>query len=244
MKKGFIITLLALFTLSAQAQNTSVFKITPLKALNGKLGLSYERTFNEKASFVIGFQAVFPSSLNAANNTLAEAEFEGGSTFDNVNLDGFSRNFGVKVTPELRLYLSGNAPTGFYLKGFGRFTRSQVSWENIYNANTGEDVNYDFRFPTTIGGLGAGLGNQWALGENFVIDWNIGLGIGAMNIGVVGDASAPSAESINEFFTQIEEGIGTPFIDPVTENSVSRTFGSATIALPLVISRLSVGYIF
>lgn len=246
MKKIGIIALLSFFAMQGMAQG--VIKIAPLKLINTKVALGYEHVVSDHVTLGGGLQIVLPRGLNNFNETLQES-FTAANGFDvensNLELSGFSRKLGVKITPEARYYFGGNAPNGFYAMGFLRYTRTEWGWENSYTAvqTNNQEVNYDISAPLTIGGAGLGLGVQGVIGDKFTIDWNIGLGGGAYSLNIKGDISAPSSNAINEFFSDIERTLadGEEFLNTVSTTSVSGESGAFTTANILLISRFTVG---
>ncbi|MEO0899222.1 MAG: hypothetical protein AAFY71_22615 [Bacteroidota bacterium] len=244
--KRIIITLTAvLFSLATFAQ-TNIVKIAPLKLVNSKLALGYERPLSEKTSINVGLQIVLPSGFNNFNTNLQESFRQTYPNLNGLQDGGISRGVGFKVTPEFRFYTGGNAPEGFYLAVMGRISRSDYEYESSYITNDrSETVVFTFAAPSTTLGAAVGLGFQKKLGENFLIDWNLNAGAAANLVSLRGKVDAPSVEAINELITELEVALEEPGIfDRVTTNSVDQSFGTGNIPAPLLISRLSVGYFF
>ncbi|MCI4670799.1 MAG: hypothetical protein MRZ79_21870 [Bacteroidia bacterium] len=242
IKQTIIVALFSLFTLQGMAQG--VVKLAPLKLFNGKIAVGYEHVLNDNWTAGVGLQVVMPNNLDTFNEGLQDAftNSQDLNFSDRLQFSGFSRKTGVKVTPEARYYFSGNAPKGFYAMGFARYTRTAWGWENTYTTTNGEVVNYSLTTPVTVAGLGVGLGVQAIIADVVTIDWNTGLGGAAYALGINGEISAPTAEGINEFFNDIENGLGEEFLNTVTTNTVNESLGTITTPSLILISRLSVGF--
>lgn len=240
-----LIVLISFFSLQGMAQG--VVKIAPLKLINSKIAVGYEHIVNEKITLGGSIQVILPNNFNNFNASLQEGVTNAnGGTIENTNLEltGFSRKAGVKITPEARYYFSGNAPRGIYGMAFLRYSRLGYGWENTYIAEqtNNEEVDFNISVPLTVAGGGLGLGVQAVIKDKVTIDWNNGLGFGAYSVNVRGDVSAPSSNAINEFFSDIERNlVGEEFLNTVSTNTVTEESGAITTANLILISRLTVG---
>ena len=107
---------------------------------------------------------------------------------------------GYGVTPELRFYPGkkeeNQAPHGFYLAPYARFSGYKVSADLDYNDGT---KTYETTVSAGVRGVGAGLmmGSQWLVGKHFTIDWWI-LGGGMNKYNVIVTASNPQFKDFTD----------------------------------------------
>lgn len=146
------------------------------------------------------------------------------------------------VTPEYRFYLSGNAPTGFYLAPFARYQNLYFEQEYSFTASNGKV--YRPIIGGTINNVGAGLlmGTQFKLGSNMTLDWWIAgpmYGTSKSDLSGTTDMSDLSAadranlendiESVDIPLTKIDATVGNNRIDVKLDGPFAgiRAFGFA-----------------
>ncbi|TXK21364.1 DUF3575 domain-containing protein [Pontibacter qinzhouensis] len=142
MKKVFLIlfAIAAIASGTAQAQ-TNVFKVNVFSPIVRTGSVFYERSISEDKSAQLGL-------------------FYTGFSIEGTSFKGFG------VTPEFRKYLSKSkeAPEGFYLAPFLRYQSFKLTADKVEMEGTEGKATYN-----TFGG-GLLIGNQWVLGDRFVID--------------------------------------------------------------------------
>lgn len=140
----FLFTIVALTAGTAQAQG-NIFKINILSPIVRTGSVFYERTIADDKSVQLG---AFYTGFNV----------------------GETRFSGFGITPEFRKYFtkSKQAPAGFYVAPFLRYQSFKLKVEpsEDWDDESGTEAKGSLN---TFGG-GLIVGNQWILGERFVID--------------------------------------------------------------------------
>jgi hypothetical protein len=145
-------------SVSSDAQN--LVKLNPLSLFTKTIAMSYERVLSDNMSFQLGAQYTFPRKASIFGSDILG---------DNGELNRFA------VTPELRYFPSGHAPTGFYLAPFVRYVNFSAKGDIT------KDINGD-NTPETFSGkitqntysLGGVIGGQWLFGEHVSLEAYIG----------------------------------------------------------------------
>lgn len=125
----------------------NLIKINPLSLVAATGSFAYERVINERMSGQLGF--LF---------TRYSGRITGGRT-----LSGFA------VTPELRYYLTGTAPQGFFVAPFLRYRRTSLEGDVTVQGRT-----FDGTLQIDNFGGGVLVGGQFLLGERFSFEGFIG----------------------------------------------------------------------
>jgi len=168
MKKigwSFLIGLLTMLSLNAQEiinekeeislMPKHTIKVFPLNALNGEIGIGYERTIKPKISL---------------NFTLIQEFYQ--RNFSNTD---YERSYNAIVQTELRFYLSKRkkAPEGWFT-GLGGL----IEYNNIKRIDNRLNTKDKFRFQA---GVSSKMGYQWILKKalkGFTIETAIGMEYG------------------------------------------------------------------
>ena len=134
--------------------------------------LSYERVINQKVTVQIGAYYTFFDNagiLNSNNNN------NNGNNNGNNNYESDYELRGFGITPEIRLYPYGTAPTGFFVGLAPRF--------QAYTATYNDYANQGFGFTevkTAALGLGIIFGQQWIIGDSICLDLFLGPSVNAI----------------------------------------------------------------
>jgi len=129
------------------------------------IALQYEYGFHKNFSAALGVSYLVPRKLP----TLVYDEPSSVDGFISPKFGGFS------ITPEVRFYPgkkeTRQAPHGFYLAPYFRYTRYKVSGD--YNDVVSASVTNKYKGTATYSGNSFGLmiGSQWIIGKHFSIDW-------------------------------------------------------------------------
>jgi|GEM_PF-219229 len=127
--------------------HNNLIKINPLSLVAATGSFAYERVINERMSGQLGF--LF---------TRYSGRVTGGRP-----LTGFA------VTPELRYYLTGSAPQGFFVAPFLRYRRTSLEGDVTVQGRT-----FDGTLRINNFGGGVLVGGQFLLGERFSFEGFIG----------------------------------------------------------------------
>ena len=170
-------------TTPAQPASSGTTQLEPYRKNSVKLNLSslvfnnysfsYERSFNRKFSFVVGFSAMpqkrvtsLPVVDKALDNWLEE-DHDFMKDFDAISVGSNA------LTGELRYY-TGKHPgaRGFYVSLYGRYTNANIDYLHEYETS---DKVYHIPFDGKLQGIGGGLmiGAQWLVAKRFTLDWYI-----------------------------------------------------------------------
>ena len=129
------------------------------------LALQYEYGFHKNFSAALGVSYLVPRKMP----TQVYDEPSSADGFISPKFGGFS------ITPEIRFYPgkkeTRQAPHGFYLAPYFRYTRYTVSAD--YNEVVSPTVTNKYKGTATYSGNSFGLmiGSQWIIGKHFSIDW-------------------------------------------------------------------------
>lgn len=140
--------------------------------------IQLERVVGPKHSFAVSVGFGAKASLPFKDILLDQfgSDPDASDIIESVMFNRFS------ITPEFRFYLGRKqAPTGFYLAPFLRYTR--MDSEQSYSFTDSDNTRHNIDFKGTLTGIGGGLmmGSQWALGRNVVLDlWLAGPFYGSM----------------------------------------------------------------
>ncbi|MCJ8163733.1 DUF3575 domain-containing protein [Pontibacter sp. E15-1] len=97
--------------------------------------------------------------------------FTTGASIKDVDFKGYG------FTPEIRYYISDNAPSGFYVAGYGRVLNYKLTVEDKEKGET---------YEATYKPIGAGVaaGNQFIFNNGISVDLFLGVGVngGSLNI--------------------------------------------------------------
>jgi hypothetical protein len=139
---------------SGGSEATGVVKLNVLSLFTRTGSLSYEHVLSDKLSLQLGVQYTLPRRARILGvNLLGE--------------DGRMNRF--SVTPELRYYPAGAAPTGFYVGPFARYVNLSVSGDVTQDIN-GQTRTVSGRVTQNTYSFGGVLGGQWVFGEHFSLD--------------------------------------------------------------------------
>lgn len=145
---------------TAQAQSSAI-KINPTSLLVATFNASFEHAVSDKSSFQIG------------------AFYTGFSVVD-TKFSGFG------ITPEYRIYLTGEAMQGFFVAPYLRyqnFTLTNPEYTD-YDSSGQPFTTRDEASLNTFGG-GINTGYQWIFGEHFVLEPFLRLGYSGGSVKLV-----------------------------------------------------------
>jgi len=166
MKKHILYLLLTLLTFPALAQlngngdRNNLIKWNPLGLVYNNIPLTYERVLTPQFSAVVNASTLIPSGLPTSYGIQGTVAAE--------TTPGFLWGFGV--TPEFRWYVMENAPDGFYISPYFRYSRYTLKFSGqatVDNQTYLVEAKGLFR---EIGG-GAQFGYQWTIKEQLAIDF-------------------------------------------------------------------------
>jgi hypothetical protein len=197
----------------------TIIKVNLTSLVFKNASLQIERVTSPKTSFALGVSYMpetglpFASSLSEQFGDNADAQ----RAIETTRLRSFT------ITPEYRFYLSGHAPTGFYIAPFARYQNLYFQQEYSFTASSGKVHN-----PViggTINNIGGGilLGTQFKLGSKVTLDWWIAgpiYGTSSGNLSGTDDMSDLSAEDRANLEGDIE-GVDIPLtkIDATVGNN-------------------------
>jgi len=230
MKKNilFISIALMLFTNSAFAQQ-NVVKLNLFGVAITNVPLSYERALNENMSAVVTI-SYLPS--RALPKFAIESQ-DTSAGFGNLKLNGFS------ISPEFRFYPgSGEAPKGFYIAPYLRYSFYKASTPYYYKETTGVVSKLETAVRFNYYGAGFQIGKHWLIGDKFSIDWSIiGLGYGSFKTAfrVSGDLQDDTYSEVEgEYSTKVKK-LGT-VTGKVTEDYAEISIAKGMPALRIAFS--------
>lgn len=236
-----LLAILAMVLVSPLMAQQHVIKLTPGKLVGpiNNLQLGYEYVISDKVTVGADIKIAFPTSVENAAFEIDSISTESG-TIESLDL-----NSGFSITPQVRFYLSDDAPTGFYLNPWLRFFSYNLASDILWTEVAGVS---DITAEATYGGFGGGfnIGWQWLLGDAFVIDWNMGLGALPTRISLSGSVTGPLADDVQDFIDEVNEGLtDAPLIGGQIEGSSDGIDGQTSyFTMPVFRSNLSIGYAF
>jgi hypothetical protein len=216
----FILPILLLFAQTAQAHSfasaadlpkNNVIKLNFSSLAFGNASFQYERIFAGRMSFAMGVSYMPETGLPFANLLMDQFGHNDDArrAIETTRLSVFS------LTPEIRFYLSKNAPSGVYLAPFARYTMMEMNQVYAFTASNG--LRY---YPDVDGSLnyiagGLLFGYQFLLGKHFNIDlWIAGPYIGSMNGSFVAiDYKADMNETIRNDLKRDIESFEIPLVN-------------------------------
>lgn len=213
MKRLFILPLVlsAVFSFNTvfaqEAQHVAKLNLAAFSFRN--VSLQYEKPFSDKMSAGLGLRFMIPRTIPAYVD----------ATEDGSGSTGDSKMTGWSVTPEFRFYTGGEAPTGFYLAPYFRYTNFKLETEGSYV----DDDGFTQYYPLTgkYNGFGGGImiGNQWLINDKFSIDWwIIGVHYGTATASLEGETTtgawtANEQQDIENELEATEVPFGTTEVD-------------------------------
>ncbi len=222
----------------AQKNPKNTVKLNVPGLVVGAINVQYERVLSPKVSAVLGVSYFIPASSRVLKG-ISTSEFK-------VNKNTMS---GFGVMPEIRFYLSGKseAPRGFYIAPYGRFSRKTIDLDvnaTVDFITKGKDIDTKFVGSgsfTTFGG-GILIGAQWIFPNNLTLDWWIlGLGVTSTKFDVTsnGDYSDLDLSGID---SSVQDS-GFP-IKLTTKTSPTQLNAEGSILLPDFRMGIAFGYAF
>lgn len=212
---------------AASAQETvslknNIVKINLSSLAFSNISLQYERVLTPKTSFALGTSYMPKTGLPFANSLKEQwgDNPDARRAIETTQLSSFT------ITPEYRFYLSGKAPSGFYVAPFARYQKMNL--EQVYQFTASSGKVHSPLISGDINNIGGGVlfGAQWLLGKSVSLDWWIaGPVVGSTNGTLSGtdDMSDLSAadrsklksdiESTKIPLTDVEAVIGSNTID-------------------------------
>ena len=246
--RGFKINLLIIFilmftllpesTIKAQAnsnteyKNSSVnniFKLNIAGLLVGSISIQDEVYFKGKVSAALGFNYSVPG-LFWPKYLLTDTNID----FASMKISGYS------ITPELRFYLSGIAPKGFYIAPYYRYSNYSLENLNIHYTNDAGVTNTVLEGKYIQNAVGIMIGKQKRSGQHWVTDWwimGLAYGTGLSEVSVPGQYKDEEVtafkNAMNESTYAIDpSGSGPAVLKASYSKSISGRMG------------FSIGYIF
>jgi len=156
----------------------NIFKWNVSAVAISHYSFQYERVLGLNRSYAIGFGFSPEVSLPFKKDLLKEF----GDNEDARSAIESTKFTKITVTPEFRFYINKNAPKGFYIAPFVRYTHMSI--KQTYPFITINGVQHYVDMKGKFDGVGAGtlIGTQWTLGEVVTLDlWIAGPFIGYMN---------------------------------------------------------------
>jgi hypothetical protein len=243
MKKIFFISVIvtsSLLTNVFAQEADHVVKLNLFSLPLKNLSLQYEKPFADNFSFALGFNYRLPGALNRLDNIMS-AQKENAQTSSRISGFGF--------TPELRIYFSGNAPTGFYVAPYLRYSNYKASVEGVWEPdNTGKVYPLVGNF-NSFGG-GAMIGAQWIIAGNLSIDWWIlGAHYGVGNFSLSGERedrafNSEEISDIQKYVVDVNELPFTNFDAPIVDNNNKKITLTGRFPVPGFRTGLCLGWAF
>lgn len=246
MKKNFISIILIVFCVSSFAQK-NVVKLNPLSVYYFKsVPLYYERILSNSISASMGFSYRMPLNVGGKLGSVLSDGLSSSSGSSKITpLRGFA------ITPEIKFYTGKkNAPRGFYIAPYFRYSNYKLGAEVDFTAETGKNFNFDMDMKFKNIGGGVQLGVQWLIKDAVAIDWFFaGPRYESKSI-EIDVSSSDTGINWNELATEYEDDVneaisGIPFLGTITATSSSNGF-NAKLPYWMINWRfgLSIGYAF
>lgn len=193
-------TLLIIFmfsTFAASAQE-NIIKLNFSSLLLGNIGLQYEANLNLHSSLCIGI-----SYLPSSHLPKFIRDEDSTKNLESLTFSGWS------FTPEYRYYVSGKAPTGFYLAPYFRYSTYTIDEIILTYSSTATGLEIAVPAYGTFKGTTVGLmvGAQWSLSEHLSLDWWIlGAGFGSQKaeLTALGNFSPTDVQDIKNELADID----------------------------------------
>ncbi|MEM6766278.1 MAG: DUF3575 domain-containing protein [Bacteroidota bacterium] len=239
--KPFMLAVVGIFfllPLHAQ-QNKHVIKVNVPGLFLTQVNPGVEVAVGEKLSLGLWVNWLPERGLGLVDNLL-EAEDAG-------FIDDFSLG-GVALTPELRFY-PGNkrpAPHGFFIGPYATYASYGLKAPYEYTpSSSSEAITVQSRGFLDFYGGGFIIGNQWLIGEHFVIDLFGGLGIISANAGVSVKDDRLALVDFEEIRDELQEEIDIDS-ENITffANNNKAGFRTSSVLLPHGRFGFSLGYSF
>lgn len=195
---------------AADLPKSNVVKLNFSSLAFGNASFQYERIFGGRISFAAGISYMPETGLPFAGLLMDQY----GHSEDAKNAIETTRLSVFSFTPEIRFYLSRNAPSGIYLAPFARYTIMEMNQVYAFTASNG--LRY---YPDVDGSLnyfagGLLLGYQIPVGNRINIDlWIAGPYVGSMNGSFVAiDYKADMNETIRNDLKRDIENFEIPLV--------------------------------
>lgn len=233
------VSLLALFLPATAQQNKNVIKVNVPGLLLTQVNPGLEVAVGDKVSLGVWVNWLPDRDLGFIDNAL---EAEDAGFIGDFALGGFS------VTPELRFY-PGNkrpAPHGFFIGPYATYGSYGIEAPYEFTpSSTNESITADSRGFIDFYGGGFIIGNQWLIGENFVIDLFGGLGIVGARAGISIKDDRLELLDYEEIRDELEQeiDIDSDHITFFAENNKAG-FRTTSVLLPHGRFGFSLGYSF
>ena len=197
--------LLAIAAMINAQQERNIIKLNlPSVSLN-TYAIQYERVLKNKQGIALGI-AVSPNTDLPFKKKLMDAFGVNADVRNAIQTPRFTK---VTKTPDYRFYLiKKEAPAGFYIAPFARYTHLNIDQDYRYTPANGIEHVANLRGHFNGIGGGAMIGMQWALGKNLTLDWwMLGPFIGDLDAQFSGtdDMSDLSAQDKAELERNIED---------------------------------------
>lgn len=229
MKKFLPVFLLMFFAIGASAQQLdlrrNLFKLNLSSLIFRNASVQYEHVLTPVTSFAIGTSYMPKTGLPFASS-LKE---QWGDNPDAMRAIETTQLSSFTITPEYRFYVSGKAPSGFYIAPFVRYQTMEL--EQVYQFTASSGKVHNPLISGNINNIGGGvlLGAQWLLGKTVSLDWWIaGPSVGSTNGLLTGtdDMSDLSASDRSDLKSDIES-------TQIPLTNVEATIGSNQIDVKL-----------
>jgi len=235
---GIILALLC--TLPSFGQKSTI-SINPIKLFTfNVLELEYDRVLGESLVIGLNVQGSLPGTGVGVFNTLTLNPDDPNFTLDALRLAGF------KITPEIRYFFAGEAPSGFYLGGFVRVAQQAISTNVQGTSGTSQgDADLSLRF--LGGGGGIDVGFQKVLGGGFTIDYHFGGGLSFTGTNFNGELNDLDVQEVNDAINSINAELAAQGINyQIDSNDIQQDFSIPLggSIFPIIRSVLTLGYTF
>lgn len=175
--------------------------------------VTYERVLTDVISVDAGANFMLKGQIpgfmrNFLYNVVDRSDVDSLKAIDLIDISGFA------FTGSVRFYTGGEAPTGFYVSPYFRYSKLNVTGQYTYlnsNTNAAEVAIFQNGSSLKSVGLGVLLGNQWLINDKVALDfWILGLGASKSNlfIEVTGEDGTIDMNDFEEIKSEIEKTLG------------------------------------
>ena len=163
-------------------------KYNPMGTLMWKsVPLYYEQRMNKVIALSMGAGFIIPHNIKTSKLSFEQDWFS--ANFNDARVTGYF------FTPEIKFYLGGRGPKGFYISRYIRYGKTNMQFTGDFDDHNGNTATVDVSVTLKEYGTGRQFGAQWILGERVMLDFFfLGLRTSEYTLGFEADATVRSEQ--------------------------------------------------
>ena len=163
-------------------------KYNPMGTLVWKsVPLYYEQRMNKVIALSMGVGFIIPHNIKTSKLSFEKDWLS--ANFNDARVTGYF------FTPEIKFYLGGKGPKGFYISRYIRYGKTNMKFAGDFDDNNGNTATIDVSVTLKEYGTGRQFGAQWILGKHVMLDFFfIGLRTSEYTLQFEADATVKSEQ--------------------------------------------------